>query len=159
MRFCHHLVFLLLVILLGGCFPTEYNNPVFQLASTAEVIPANETKLTIPFRWDVQVKTSRPQVWRVFRCMMSIDASSRILESDEYDWYWDYREGWSHGDALLYVTIPENSSGESRDISVYISIDNVYRSKIGKDEWDEEDLPYQWGEWQEIWRGIQSGRE
>ena len=156
--------FLLIVAFCTGCsFPTELYAPFFQEASSVEIIPAEGAKISVPFVWEMHTKTSFPHKYRVFKCLMTLgtevfeysfdEVSSHpliVYDSDGCPTYsYSYHDGSCWEDNILFFTIPENNSGEMRDVIIQVSVDELY-SNYGDNH-----IP-QWGEWQTIYIGQQA---
>jgi len=138
---------------LVGCipFPTEVYDPVFDSPAEMDVIPAEGKVLHIPFRYDYHTKTVWPMEARQFKCLLTIGEDSQELGPNEASWYWDYREAHSNLDAVLIILIPENDSGQTREVVVKVSIDDLYNNDFE----EEEGHTHQWGEWRIVYSGVQ----
>lgn len=156
--------FILIVGFCYGCeWPTDMYAPIFQEASSLEIIPAEGATIAIPYVWEQHTKTDRPSERRFFKCLMTLGAE--IIEYSQEDvksyplivyssdgsphYSHTYYDGHSYDDYLLYFTIPENNSGEMRDVIIQVSVDELYS------DYSDTHIP-QWGEWQIIYTGQQA---
>ena len=157
-------IFLLIVGYCSGCTTlTEMYAPIFQEASSVEIIPAEGARISVPFVWEMHTKMSRPHEYRDFKCLMTLGtevfeySSEEVLshplivyDSDGFPTYsHSSHDGSYWEDYLLYFTIPENNSGEIRGIIIQVSVDELY-SNHGDNH-----IP-QWGGWQTIYTGQQA---
>ena len=149
-----YLLLLFASVTIVSCFPTEVWIPVFDNTSTTDPIPANGYELIIPFRFDgyTYTKTSRPKEVYQFKCLLTVGDDVTEYGPGEVFWQWNWWDGHSMPDALLYFTISANNSGSIRTITVEVSIDELYNSSFSGDE----DDTHLWGEWQTIYTGQQA---
>ena len=139
------------LLFLSACFPTEVWNPVFTLKQEDVLLPANGIELKIPFTFDCYTKTSRPTEIRQFKCKVSIDENEIEYGVNDVFWQWNWWNGHSLPDALLYISIPKNNSGRIVDIEVFVAVDDLYNRFFEEEDGD----VHQWGEWQIVFSGQQ----
>ena len=147
-----YLLLLFASVTIVSCFPTEVWIPVFDNTTATDFIPANKYELVIPFRFDTYTKTSRPKEVYQFKCLLTVGDDVTEYGPGEVSWQWNWWDGHSCPDALLYLTIPANNTGSIRPVTVEVSIDELYNSSFSGDE----DDTHQWGEWQIIYTGQQA---
>lgn len=155
------------ILTFTSCFPTEHYEPDFNVVSeSASQIPSSGLLYDAEFNWKyVETRTSKPIAYRQFRFRLNLDSKTgktqipneRVFPTDGHTFAngdWAFRENAYGSPAVLYVQIPENTSADSRMVSIEICIDSLYNYSYTEVEGQE----HRWGEWFTVFEGTQAGK-
>jgi hypothetical protein len=137
-RFIFPLAASLFIII--GC-RTHYLDYVFETDEQVHSLTGIEQTISIPFTIQEVTRTSLPTAFHLLRFRLNINGITGDAKIAEYtiDYYVSVY--------LLYVQIPENTSGHERTITVEISKD---------EEWGTNPENPTWKDWETIYKATQS---
>ena len=146
-------VILLFPPLVSMCLGNEYYSPEFgEDMPETEAIPAEGGICQIPFTY-VNTRFQPGREYRQFRYRLLLGdepgpeqypGQEDISYTEDYDAMYDM---------ILSVDVPANDSGFERTVKVEVSVDKQYSG----DPFTSGDEEHEWGDWFQVYSGIQSG--
>lgn len=148
---------LLLLSFITACSPIhEYYDIIFPQATYVEELTSDEQIVYIDYNRQSyqETKTTLLAHYRQFQFRLNIgkEIGEAVLASD-YEYYCEINP--KSGSQSLMIHIPENTTDKQRSLSIEIRLSTNW-TKYWEITDSKESID--WGEWKEVFYGIQSGR-